>query len=317
MHPPIDQHMLARSSAFGAPRFEFSHPSLRKPGLAFVRDEDRQPCLSFDLGDVRGTMPLRQVAANFSIPHAHPDIVLLSRIDKALRFSRSIKADDPLPTEMINGTPSWTPRAPYLLRAAVRLGRALGARHVLGGDDPDAMLRDLALAVRDCAPCAKLPVVEMAALTRDAARVEWLCRAVVTVQRLLGGLAKAGADRGLRSIAETTRSGALALRAPTLWASDLAMRADAMATDLGAACRSPGAFRAQLHPLIATLRAFVLDIEPLIVAWNTERDRPEGASAVGLERVAGLAVRRYAKFRPSEFEWNGAAPVVPAGAFDV
>lgn len=297
-------------------RFDFTHLALTRPGLKFVRDNDRRPTLTFDLGGVRAAVPLRQVAANFSIPDRHPDLDLLNRIEAALQFSRAIAPGDPIPSETRDATPSWTPRSPYLCRAALKLGRALGASPSAGCDDPAAMLRDLELAVRANAAGAAPDTAAMAELTRDVARVEWLCRAVVAVQRVLGGLASAGAERGMRSVSETTRAGAVALRAPVLWASDLAMRADAQAADLRAACRAVSTFRRRLNPIVASLRAFALDIEPLVATWNAEAARPDGASALGLEKIATMAIRRYGKFKPSDFEWTPPAAQSSPYAFD-
>ncbi len=284
-------------------RFDFMHPALARADVKFVRDADRQPTLTFDLGDVRAALPLRQVGSNFGIPDHHPDLGLLDRIEAALRFSRAIAPGDPIPSETIDATPSWTPRAHYLCRAALKLGRALGASPSAGCDDPAAMLRDLERAVRANAVGSAPDAAAMAELTRDVARVEWLCRAVVSAQRVLGGLAKAASELGMRSVSDTSRAGAVALRAPALWASDLAMRADTLAADLRAACRAVPAFRRRLNPIVASLRAFALDVEPLVAMWNAETSRPDGASALGVEKVATMAIRRYGKFNPADFEW--------------
>ncbi len=297
-------------------RFDFTHPALARADMKFVRDDDRRPTLTFDLGGVQAAVPLRQVAANYGIPDHHPDIGLLKKVEAALRFSRAIAHGDPIPSETVDATPSWTPRPHYLCRAALKLGRALGASPSAGCDDPAAMLRDLERAVRANAAGPAPDAAAMAELARDVARVDWLCRAVVSTQRVLGGLAKAGAERGMRSVSDTTRAGAVALRAPALWASDLAMRADALAVDLRAACRAVPAFRRRLNPIVATLRAFALDIEPLVAMWNAETARSGGASALGLEKIATMAIRRYGKFDPAEFEWTPPMTHPARHAFD-
>lgn len=297
-------------------RFDFTHPALARADMKFVRDDDRRPTLTFDLGGVQAAVPLRQVAANYGIPDHHPDIGLLKKVEAALRFSRAIAHGDPIPSETVDATPSWTPRPHYLCRAALKLGRALGASPSAGCDDPAAMLRDLERAVRANAAGPAPDAAAMAELARDVARVDWLCRAVVSTQRVLGGLAKAGAERGMRSVSDTTRAGAVALRAPALWASDLAIRADALAVDLRAACRAVPAFRRRLNPIVATLRAFALDIEPLVAMWNAETARSGGASALGLEKIATMAIRRYAKFDPVEFEWTPPVTHPARHAFD-
>jgi hypothetical protein len=310
----IDLAAGAQRGASG--RFDFTHPALTRTDLKFVRDDDRRPTLTFDLGDVRAAVPLSQVAANYGIPDRPPDLDLLNKIEAALRFSRAIVPGDPIPSETVDATPSWTPRPHYLCRAALKLGRALGATPSAGCDDPAAMLRDLERAVRANAVGSAPDAAAMAELTRDVARVEWLCRAVVSAQRVLGGLAKAGAERGMRSVSDTTRAGAVALRAPALWASDLAMRADALAADLRAACRAVPAFRRRLNPIVASLRVFALDIEPLVEMWNAENARMGGPSALGLEKIATMAIRRYGKFNPADFEWTPPAARAARHAFD-
>lgn len=45
--------------------------------------------------------------------------------------------------------------------------------------------------------------------------------------------------------------------------------------------------------------------------------RSDGPSALGLEKIATMAIRRYGKFKPADFEWTAPAARPSPHVFDV
>lgn len=304
LQPNAPAHVL-RTDDWAPPKggyFAFTHQALRQPGGRFERDANRIPCFKIDLGDIRAAIPLLNVPVTFEIPRDHPDRALLARIPAALNFASAIYPDAPIPNEIVDGSPSWVPRAEYLDRATRRLARALGM-----GEETTAIGVPAAAAfgslARRMADTGRKPALgEIFDVVGGTARADWLCRRVVAVQGLVGDLARAGAAHASKSAAEAARAGALALREAAIWAGRQAMNLDAATADPVAALTDPATFRAKAYPALAALRAFAIDAGGLVAAWRALRDKPEGALSTDIETLASTAVARYARFDPRKFE---------------
>lgn len=301
----VDLPLAAPASDGWAPpkggRFVFAHPALRKQGTHFARDPSREPCLVVELGELRATIPLDRVPATFELPLGHGDRALLARVPAALAFVPAIAADDPIPNEIVDGSPSWTPREAYLDRAVAKLERALGLETpARSGLAAEASLDALA---RQFARWGRVPAVsDMFDVIGGVARADWLCRRAVAVQGLVGFLARAAGTQASRTTADAARAGALALREVAIWAGGRALSVDAAVADPVDALADPDGFRTRIHPLLSSLRAFALDVDGLLADWRRLRDRSDGPLAGELETLAVTAIARYAKFDPRRFE---------------
>lgn len=89
--------------------FIFQNKALTLEGSAFVLSpcSDR-PVLKVDIGDVRGTIPLAAVKQTFGIASDSEDARLLQLVEKSLRFVRLIRHGDKIPSEILDGTASWS-----------------------------------------------------------------------------------------------------------------------------------------------------------------------------------------------------------------
>jgi hypothetical protein len=301
------------ASAAVPDRFVFESPALRREGARFERDDAREAVFRFDLGGVQASVPLAQVPVSLGLPFDSPDRRLLKRIAPALRYSRAIRPDDSLPSECVDGSPSWSPKPRMMLRAIDRLRRALGA-NLLDAGGPDSSgpgeastaMAALAAAIRTLRNARGRPI-EARDLTEVAgvlARVDWLSRSVLTVQQCVGELARVSAERANTRMAELARASALGLRTAVIWATGRAMRADTTAADVLAALHDVESFNTVIRPQIATLRAFALDIEPAVVLWQGARQRHGGPTEADLEALMRLVRLRYANFEPELYQWS-------------
>jgi hypothetical protein len=223
-----------------------------------------------------------------------------------MRFRAILRPGDALPDEIVDGRPSWSAKPRRLARAVRRLAAAIGAPGAADADEAhlaDAF-DDLARVVhgRGFVDEARLGANDIAQVAGDAARVDWLCGAVVAVQQCLGALARTAAARQASPHADAARAAARGLRDAVVWASARAMAADQIVADPARAFSDVAAFRARLWPLIASLRAFALDIEPLMTQWEAARARRGGPGAQDFDALLRVVSVRYSDFDPLMFD---------------
>jgi hypothetical protein len=314
------------ASAAPPDRFAFEDPAFRRDGARFERDDSREPVFRFDLGGVQASVPLAQLPVSLGLPHDAPDRRLLKRIAPALRYSRAIRPDDVLPSECIDGSPSWSPKPHMMLRAIDRLRRALGANllevggpEISGPGEASAAMAALAAAIRTLRNTRGRPIEarDLAEVAGVLARVDWLSRSVLTVQQCVGELARVSAERANTRMAELARTSALGLRTAVVWATGRAMRADTAAADVLSALHDVESFNAVIRPQIATLRAFAIDVEPAVALWQAARQRRGGPTEADLEALVRLVRLRYANFEPELYHWSPCDGAdATAGGFD-
>ncbi|MEA1676898.1 hypothetical protein [Nitrospirillum sp. BR 11163] len=104
--------------------FNFAHPALCLPNSFFALSHG-EPVLQVDLGDARGAIPLRQVAQMFSISPESGDGQLLGMVAQSLRFVRIIQNGDRIPSEIVDGTASWTIESRHRDLAFIKIGGSL------------------------------------------------------------------------------------------------------------------------------------------------------------------------------------------------
>ncbi len=112
--PPPDAETpdeLAEAPREAAPvrRFEFAHKVFHVENGAFLIDETGdEPVYSVDLGDVRATLTFATLRASFGIEPGTPDALLLEDVKRALVFVRSVRHGDSIPSELLDGSASWS-----------------------------------------------------------------------------------------------------------------------------------------------------------------------------------------------------------------
>jgi len=304
-------------------RLDFEHPAFGRAGAHFAVSTYREIVFRVALGELDASLDLDQVAGTLGLPHDSPDRRLLKLVPAAMRYRRRLRTGDTLPSEAVDASPSWTPKPHLVVRAVGRIGQAIGAADRLAEPAPpaEAMVRaaldGLARVVRDrMNPRAlELSAGDIAQIALDTARVDWLCRTVIDLQQAVGGIARLGATRQHLPRAERARAIAHGLRDGVVWASERAMRLDAVVADPLRAFGNVSDFRTRLWPAMAGLRAFLLDIEPFLAAWNEARDRRGGPTDPDLETLHRLVTARYVPFDAGHFAWRRLDPELlsPAG----
>lgn len=293
-------------------RFGFQHPDLRRTGAVFVRGGDRTAILKLDFGELKGSLPINRLASSLQLPEGGIDRELLSLVPEALRYVRQVRADDPMPSELIDGRPSWQPRQHVMQRAVAAVWRAVqGPLAVLESgtlpaqpDPVDTDVRGMARGLLGLYPDITISEVEdrLATVVTDVARVDWLRRATATLQRTVGELAQFSAQHANDSIGDLARRSALQLRDVTIWGTEKAMAADAAVGDINRLLAEPDLLRRKAWPAICALRALVLDVEPILLHWQAARDRSDGGPRLrDIEDILRLALQRYAGFDPALF----------------
>lgn len=305
-------------------RFSFRHADLRRAGAVFVRGDDRGTLLKMEFGELKASLPLNRLGRSLEpAPDAH-DQALLALVPDALCYLRQIRAEDPVPGELIDGRPSWLPQPHVLNRAVGTVWRAV--------QDPQAPASAVAPPLQaDSAEFDRLAVARrllglfpdlalaqaeahLQAVVEDLARVDWLRRATATLQRMVGELAQFSARHAGEPVGDLSRRTALQLREISIWGTSRALAADAAVADIRRLLAEPARLRHRAWPAICALRALILDVEPVLLRWQAARDRSDGGPRQrDLEDLLRLTLQRYAGFNPARFI---PAPARPAGGFD-
>jgi hypothetical protein len=303
--------MTSANAAMPEGRFDFQHPDLRRSGTEFVRDDAREVVLKMNFGDLTGTLSLDSLASSLQIPAAHPDQELLSLTPAALQYVRRIRTGDAIPSELVDGRPSWLPHAHVLQRAAGVVWRAL--QGPLAALQPgtvlpppgnaSANLQQAAQLLLQLLPGVTVEEVEerMHDVIVDVARVDWLLRSMGTLQRTVGELAQFAVKHGTDPIGDLARRCALLLRNVAVWGTEKAMMGDAAVGDVNRLLADPGLLKRRAWPTICMLRALVLDVEPIVLRWSEANGREGGPRLRDLEDMLRLTSQRYGQFDPDIF----------------
>jgi len=289
--------------------FAFNHPDLRRPGVEFVRDEDRAVILRKDFGELHGTFRLDGLPISLDLPPDHPDLPLLKLLPGALLYTRRVAHGDPVPSELLNGAPSWTPRAEILEKSTSLVFRTLQGR--FAALQPGEALPDFRNDGGDITAMADFLAGRLANATRDdiaqrlqqialdLGRVEWLRRATSSLQRTVGEIAQYSAQKTGQQAGDLARKCALTLRRPTIWATELAMIADASVADINRLLADPSLAEKRVWPAIRDLRAFILDVEPILQHWAGQRKRTESMRGDDWKALLRRVTHKYATFDPA------------------
>jgi hypothetical protein len=294
-------------------RFCFQHAELRRAGTVFVRGDDRRTLLKMDFGELKGSLPLDRLARSLDLPPDSHDHALLALVPDALSYMRQIRADDPVPGELIDGRPSWLPKPHVLDRAAATIWRAvqglpeLAQVHTPPSQHDPAQTADMqTMARRLLGLFPEMTIAQaeahLQAVVSDLARVDWLRRAIATLQRMVGELAQFSVLHASEAVGDLGRRTALQLREVTIWGTNRALAADTAVGDIPRLLAQPDLLRHKAWPAICALRALILDVEPLLLRWQAARDRSDGGPRQrDMEDLLRLTLQRYAGFNPDRF----------------
>ncbi|HEX9465344.1 MAG TPA: hypothetical protein VGB82_22295 [Alphaproteobacteria bacterium] len=102
--------------------FVFQHKVFSVQGSYFaLADDTREPTFFVPLGDMQGVLSLPQLASGFDIKADSPDAALLDVVAKGLAYVKRIQPGDSIPSELLDGTASWSVDDKHRMIAESRL----------------------------------------------------------------------------------------------------------------------------------------------------------------------------------------------------
>jgi hypothetical protein len=117
--------------------FLFEHKVFQLKGARFALTEDGStPAFHVELGSLIASLPLGTVRGEFEIDRDSPDGMLLTIVEKSLRFVKEIRPGDSIPRELLDGTASWSVEERHRLRAKAHLwAKAIGSEETTDAND--------------------------------------------------------------------------------------------------------------------------------------------------------------------------------------
>lgn len=89
--------------------FAFEHKIFGVKGAFFKLTHDtREPALYVELGEMKGAIPVRSICQEFNIEKDSSDADLLTTVMSSLKFVKEIRPNDSIPTEILDGSASWS-----------------------------------------------------------------------------------------------------------------------------------------------------------------------------------------------------------------
>ncbi|WP_028793298.1 hypothetical protein [Thalassobaculum salexigens] len=281
--------------------FSFVSSYLRQRDAVFVRSADRQPVLRFDFGGNRATVPLATIPAAAELPDGHPDLALLQRVEPALLYRETVATGDPIPTEIVDGRPSWTVHARTAKRVERRILEALCAQSAghgaqADGDPAETIARQLIGVDTRRNP----RIVQILRDHLDAATYSMqLSDDVTACQRMVGEMATLATQREAFAEQDRIRDSALKLRHVIVWATKRTMALDMLANDIKGALADRDQLARETWPAINELRAWTLDLAPALRSWN-EMGKAAADLRIGdIENLHRLITIRFGAFDPA------------------
>lgn len=120
--------------------FLFEHRVFQLKGARFALTEDGStPAFHVELGTLVASLPLGTVRREFEIGRESPDGVLLTIVEKSLRFVKEIRPGDSIPRELLDGTASWSVEERHRLRAKAYLWAQATNSEIMQGTADDVL----------------------------------------------------------------------------------------------------------------------------------------------------------------------------------
>jgi uncharacterized small protein (DUF1192 family) len=93
----------------GNTHFVFRHRVFSVDGSYFSsRKGGRDPCLNVPMGEITATIAIPVLRKEFTIPDGSEDGRLLDVVERALQYLRLIRVNDSIPSELLDGSASWS-----------------------------------------------------------------------------------------------------------------------------------------------------------------------------------------------------------------
>jgi len=138
--PEVEESIPEPKKASQPTHFNFEHAVFKVKEACFTLSaSNEEPTYNVPLGEVRAALPIDLVAGSFGIAKTSPDAELLKIVKRGLKYVKEIRPGDSIPSELLDGSASWTvePRHRELAKARVTLQFAWSAEaRALDSVDP-------------------------------------------------------------------------------------------------------------------------------------------------------------------------------------
>jgi hypothetical protein len=129
--------------------FTFEHKVFRVEGCFFaLHPADGEPAFYVRMGAVQVSVPMERLTREFQIASDSPDDRMLTAVRRALRLVKQVRPGDSIPSELIDGTASWTIDPRHFAIAFGRL-RLMLISWASGGGTPPTSLDELEQILED------------------------------------------------------------------------------------------------------------------------------------------------------------------------
>jgi hypothetical protein len=127
------QEGAAQEGGGATTNFEFATKVFSVPGAYFALAQDGKPALFVRLGELRAAVSFPSLRSEFGIDEETEDGRLLTLVEQALNYVKQVRPGDSIPSELLDGTASWSVDERHHLIARGRLAAQLAAW--LGGGE--------------------------------------------------------------------------------------------------------------------------------------------------------------------------------------
>lgn len=102
--------------------FDFTSPVFRVPGARFcLVGVEKDPVFCVDMGEVEASLDIKSIQKEFKIEPGSNDEKLIATVVKGLQYVPDIRPGDSIPSELLDGTASWSINKRHKLIAVQRL----------------------------------------------------------------------------------------------------------------------------------------------------------------------------------------------------
>lgn len=102
--------------------FDFTSPVFRVPGARFcLVGVDKAPVFCVDMGDVEASLDIKSIQKEFKIESGSNDEKLIATVVKGLQYVPDIRPGDSIPSELLDGSASWSINKRHKMIAVQRL----------------------------------------------------------------------------------------------------------------------------------------------------------------------------------------------------
>lgn len=189
--------------------FNFEHAVFKvKEAVFTLSPTSEEPTYNVPLGEVRAALPIDLVAGSFGVAKDSPDYELLKIVKRGLKYVKEIRPGDSIPSELLDGSASWTVESKHreLAKARVTLqfawsqdGKALDSvdraeyEHHASLPDTQKKLKDAYVTIAEKIGFGKDGVQDLIGRADELARewtyIEALRDRFAKIQKLYAGFA--------------------------------------------------------------------------------------------------------------------------------